>query len=529
MKIIRVTKAFAILMLLFSLGGATLAYWSAERAKFYNSRTALANRSYEAHLKLSKNTYQLFKQYGDAMLIGVRDQGLGEAALVRLIRSNISDIRTIIGEEIELVGEEEIEELELLSEIELRIEEVIDKYEKIINSDISSAFSQNWSALSSLLDQDIDRDFQEMIDDALEEEREEVAEMRAEARQHVILVERIALAFAVLAILVTFLSLRSYRNNIAKPLSHLMRGVRGFAGGKFSEPINLEGKHEIAEISQVLDDMARRVASRTQELTEHNTALEAAVAKRTKELEKLLEQAQNSEETRRQLLADVSHELRTPLTIIQGESDVALRGNEKSVEEYKEALQRARDTAKHTNRLVDDLLFVARQEAGMVKLELEETDLVELVGDTASLFDTTISVQMNVDHAPLRIDPHRIRQAVFALMQNARRYGGQEISVRVDQTPAGYSVAVEDRGPGMSDSEKSRAFDRFFRGPNAATADGSGTGLGLPIVRAIAEAHGGTAILLDREGGGLKSVIDLPKPGKLVTVAQLQPGRKSAS
>ncbi|NVO54179.1 HAMP domain-containing histidine kinase [Rhodobacteraceae bacterium B1Z28] len=526
MRVTSIINTFAMLMLLLALGGTGLAYWSAERTKFFSTRTALANRSYEAHLQLSSNIYQLFKQYGDAMLIGDRDRGAGEAELIIRIRANISTIRGVIAEEIELVGDEEFEELELLSRIERRIEDVIQKFENAIQGDVPDGFSRNWSALSSLLDHDIDRDFRVMIGEALDEELEEVEETRADTEAHIVLIERIAFLFAILSVIVTILSIASYRRSIAKPLAHLIQGVREFSHGNFANLINLKGKTEISEIGQVLDDMAIKVESRTQELRNHNAALEAAVANRTRELERLLDEAQSSEAARRQLLADVSHELRTPLTIIQGECDVTLRGDEKPAEEYQQALRRARDTAKHTNRLVDDLLFVSRQEAGMVKLEMEETNLGDLVSDTASLFDASVSIKIDVDNAILRVDPHRIRQAVFALMQNARRYGGEELSVRVDQSPAGYSIAVEDRGPGMDDAEKKRAFDRFFRGSNAADSDGSGTGLGLPIVRAIVEAHGGKATLLDREGGGLISLIKLPKGTHLSTVEGGLPVRR---
>lgn len=507
MKTIHVINTFTFLMMLLALSGAGLAYWSAERASFYHARTALANLSYQGHLRLSSNTYQLFKQYGDAMLIGQRSSGEKKARLVSAIRTNISEIRGIIGKEIEMVGEEELEELELLSQIELRIEEAITNFEKLINDGTAEEFSQNWLILSHLLDHDIDEDFQMMLDEALAEENEEVEETRLEAQAHAILVEKIATVFAFLAILMTLLSFKTYNQKISKPLARLMQGVRGFSKGNFSSLIDLKGHNEISEIGRVLDKMVKKVEVRSQELTTHNFTLEAAVTARTKELERMLGEAQDIEKTRRQLLADVSHELRTPLTIIQGESDVVLRGEVKTIDEYKKALSRVRDTAKHTNQLVDDLLLVSRQEAGILRLAREEMDLVELVIDTSSLFDSTLTMKINVESAMLFIDPLRIRQALFALMQNAKRYGGEKLSIRIDRTAFGFSVAVEDRGPGMSDIEKTHAFERFFRGSNAAP---DGSGLGLPIVQAIIKAHGGTASLLDREGGGLISMIELP-------------------
>ncbi len=519
MKIVNLVNLFAITMLVFSLGGAAIAIWTAGRAEFFNQRITLAHNSYERHLQLASNTYQLFKQYGDAMMIGDRDLGSGEAELIGRIRGNISDIRGIIGEEIDLVGEEEIEELEFLSRIEIRIEELIVKFEAIIAGQSLDTPSRTWAMLSTVLDDEIDRDFRTMIDDALEEELEEVSETRQDAMAHTVFANRIAYGFAILAISVTLCALWSYRWQITGPLSHLMSGVRSFAAGRFDTPIEVAVRNEIAEVGQVLDDMATQVEARTRTLTDHNIELERAVRDRTDELQRLLVKAQTSEANRRQLLADVSHELRTPLTIIQGESDIALRGGDKTPQEYRDALSRARDAAAHTARLVDDLLFISRKEAGGARLALQHLDLEVLLADTVAMMHADVPILSDVDTAPTIGDPLRLRQCIIALLQNARHHGGTEIIVRLDHTPAGYRIAVEDDGPGMSDAEKERAFERFFRGPNATANYIEGSGLGLPVVRSIAEAHGGAAWLENRPGGGMIAAIAVPKRPMLKAVS----------
>ncbi len=519
MRIVNLVNLFAITMLMLSLGGAAIAIWTAGRAEFFNQRITLAHNSYERHLLLASNTYQLFKQYGDAMMIGDRDLGSGEAELIGRTRANISDIRGIIGEEIDLVGEEEIEELELLSRIEIKIEELIVKFEAIIAGQSLDTPSQTWAMLSTVLDDEIDRDFRAMIADALEEELEEVGETREEAMAHTVFANRITYGFAVLAIAVTLCALWSYRGQITAPLGHLMCGVRSFAAGRFDTPIQVAGRNEIAEVGQVLDDMATQVEARTRALTDHNLELERAVRDRTDDLQRMLVKAQTSEANRRQLLADVSHELRTPLTIIQGESDIALRGGDKTAQEYRDALCRARDAAAHTARLVDDLLFISRKEAGGARLALQHLDLEVLLADTVAMMHGDVPILSDVDAAPTIGDPLRLRQCIIALLQNARHHGGTEIVVRLDHTPAGYRIAVEDDGPGMSDAEKERAFERFFRGPNATANYVEGSGLGLPVVRSIAEAHGGAAWLENRPGGGMIAAIAVPKRPMLKAVS----------
>lgn len=520
MTIANLLRGLAAIMLIVALGGTTLAYWTAERAAYFNERINLAHKSYEAHLQLSGNTYQLFKQYGDAMLIGDRDEGRGEAELIRLIQENIRSIRKLIGQEIDLVGDEEIEELELLSLIESKIGDLIVRFELVRKDTAVEQFGRNWTGLSVMLDDDIDRDFHSMIEAALAEELEEVEETRVAAAQHLRLANQISVFLVLLALSATGGAMWIYARQIARPLQELMTGVAALANGRFEKPMAMQGRSEISQIAGVMDTMAAMVEARTNSLTSQNTALEEAVQARTADLENLLKKNQLAEDARRQMLADVSHELRTPLTIIQGESDVALRGADKTTEEYREALRRTRETAKHTNLLVNDLLFISREEAGQTRLRLERVDLRQLLQDTIAVFDPDIPVNSDLEDAVISLDVSRIRQCIAAMIQNARRYGGPEISVRLLRSPAGYQINVEDNGPGVPDAEKERAFERFFRGSNAADQYEDGAGLGLPVVRSIARAHGGNALLQDREGGGLACVLELPAAPPLRTVAQ---------
>jgi len=520
MRIANLLRSLAIIMLLIALSGTALAFWTAQRAAFFNERINLAHKSYEMHLQLSSNTYQLFKQYGDAMLIGDRDQGMGEAELIRLIRQNIQDARILIGREIDLVGDHEFAELELLSRIEIKIEDLIARFELVRADTAVEQFGRNWTGLSVMLDDDIDRDFHSMIQAALAGELAEVEQTRAAASEHLRLANRSAFVLVLLAFGATAFAMWIYRRDIAWPIDRLMRGVNALADGRFEERMAFEGRNEIAEIGGVMDSMAAMVEARTKSLTTQNTELEEAVQARTAELESLLEKSRLAEDARRQMLADVSHELRTPLTIIQGESDVALRGADKTPEEYREALRRTRETAKHTNLLVNDLLFISRQESGQTRLKLERTDLTQLLRDTIAVFDPDIPILSDLDAGELSLDVARIRQCIAAMIQNARRYGGPEISVRLIRTTTGVRISVEDHGPGLPDDEKEKAFDRYFRGSNASDRYQDGAGLGLPVVRSIARAHGGDAALEDREGGGLASIMELPVSPPLRLVAQ---------
>ena len=510
MKIANLLRGLAMIMLVIALSGAALAFWTAQRAAFFNERINLAHESYELHLQLSSNTYQLFKQYGDAMLIGDRDEGMGEAELIRLIRQNIRQIRTIIGLEIDLVGDEEVEELELLAQIESKLQNLITRFESVRLDTAVEQFGRNWTGLSVMLDDEIDRDFHSMIQAALAEELEEVEATRAAARRHLMIANRSAFLLVLLAFGAAGIALWTYRRDIAGPMDRLMQGVSALADGQFHKRLAFKGNSEIAEIGNVMDNLAAMVEARTKSLTTQNSELEEAVRAGTAELEELLEKSHVAEAARRQMLADVSHELRTPLTIIQGESDVALRGADKTSEEYREALRRTRETAKHTNLLVNDLLFISRQEAGQSRLKLEHVDLKHLLHDTIAVFEPDIPVVSDLERAEATLDVSRIRQCIVAMIENARRYGGPDIAVRLMPSATGLRICVDDNGSGLPEAEKELAFERFFRGSNAADRYEDGAGLGLPVERSIARAHGGNAFLQDRDEGGLSSIIDLP-------------------
>ena len=272
--------------------------------------------------------------------------------------------------------------------------------------------------------------------------------------------------------------------------------------------------------------MADEIKTRETALAQSNVRLEKAVADRTAELERVLGQLKTNEENRRLLLADVSHELRTPLTIIQGEADIALRGGaSKPPEVYREALEKAREAAKHTGRLVDDLLFVARREAGQARLSIGEVDLallvVEVIDENRSLSEgrgAGISFVGDVGRAVVRADRDRIRQVLVILLENALRYGDGRVEVRLHGAPSGYAVSVANDGPGMTEEEQARAFDRFFRGSNAAGRYREGAGLGLPVAKSIVEAHGGTIALRSGPGEGVTVSFILPARPRLEAV-----------
>ena len=510
---------FFLLMLFLSFAGATLAVWSVKQVNHQIDRMNLANDSYQQHLLLANNSYQMFKNYGDVLINNKRINRDDNDYFIGRIRTKINNIRNIIAAEIEMVGEEEVEELAALAEVERKIESFIAIYEQQVAVGNSSEFITNWKQLSASLQSELGKDFTTLIEIALAEEAEEVEESKLETKRLLFRYQFLSVGFALIALLAATAAFRTMQNQFSNPVEKLLDGVRRFSDGDLNHRLQLSGGDELAEIGKTFDEMADNVSANTIALTEVNVQLEETVRDRTRKLEGLLKDAKTSEKNRQQLLADVSHELRTPLTIIRGEADIALRGPEKSTETYKEALVRSRDAAAHTARLVDDLLFVARTEAKQLALKLEDVDLVQLVADVLSGVTSNISFQTSTKSAIARVDKTRITQAILVLLDNAKHYGGDEILVRLDQTTHGFKIAVEDNGTGMNDHEKQSAFQRYFRGSNAAEHYNDGTGLGLPVALAIANAHGGEVVLDDRVEGGLIAALMLPIRPKLKVVS----------
>jgi two-component system OmpR family sensor kinase len=206
-------------------------------------------------------------------------------------------------------------------------------------------------------------------------------------------------------------------------------------------------------------------------------------------------------ETQRRFMADASHELRTPMSIIRSAADVALSRDRRSHQEYREALAIVGDQSRRVGRLVEDMLVLARADAGGYPLHVVNLDLGEVVADCRRALATLASersVQIRSEEGsdvPLRGDEDLLRRLVQNLLHNAIQHTppGGIVAVSVASEPGGATIRVSDGGSGIPEDDRARIFDRFVRLDEE--RGGNGTGLGLPIARWIVEAHGGTLIL----------------------------------
>ena len=226
-----------------------------------------------------------------------------------------------------------------------------------------------------------------------------------------------------------------------------------------------------------------------------------------------------SEQKVRQFAADASHELRTPLTTIRGYAELYRQGA-LGPDQLPNAMRRIEQESQRMSTLVAELLELARLDRTS-SLDLAETDLALLVRDAAADASAVEPGRPVKAEAPDRliavVDEARIRQVLANLLGNVREHTppGTPVAVRLAPVHGGAVLEVADAGPGMSEDDAARAFDRFHRGsgrPGSEDGDDArgGSGLGLSIVQAIAAAHGGQAVLESRPGYGTRVRIWLP-------------------
>ncbi|MBV9325538.1 MAG: HAMP domain-containing histidine kinase [Chloroflexi bacterium] len=245
-------------------------------------------------------------------------------------------------------------------------------------------------------------------------------------------------------------------------------------------------------------------------LTEDQHDLEAAELTRT--FNQLIERVDRVLAAQRQLMADTSHELRTPLTTISG--NLELLGGALPESERAEVLRETRQEVARLTRLVRDLLLLAEigETVSPERVDIRLDHLVNAVVDRL-LPSEAVRVQV-VDEPVLLVgDPERLEQVVSNLLNNALRYASSRpgaVCARVEHMATEARLTVEDDGPGLPADAVERIFDRFTRLDRARSRAHGGAGLGLAIVRHVAEAHGGRAWAENRREGGARFCVRLP-------------------
>jgi len=289
-----------------------------------------------------------------------------------------------------------------------------------------------------------------------------------------------ALALAVAGIVAFFLARR-----LTRPLTAMGQTADRIAGGDLSARVDL-GKHpddELAGLARALDGMAAQ-----------------------------LEAARGLE---RGFLLSVSHDLRTPLTSIGGYAEAIADGAVEGRDAQKRAAGIIAAEARRLERLVADLLDLARLDAHEFSLTPRPVDAAEVVGDAVAAFipsarDIGVALVVNGPAtAPVDADPERLGQIVANLVENALKYAQAQVTVAMSSDNGTFELCVDDDGPGIDAGDVPHVFDRLYTS-RAAPGRKVGTGLGLAIVHELSAAMGGTASVHTLDGQGTRFVVRIP-------------------
>jgi len=268
-----------------------------------------------------------------------------------------------------------------------------------------------------------------------------------------------------------------------------------------------------------------RITEDARAITEQNLSARLAVPDSRDELQQLSEtlnamlaRIEESFSRITQFTADASHELRAPMTLIYTAAQYSLR-RERSRDELLDGLGKIQREARRTTALIDDLLLLARGDAGKQANLLTRMDaepLLREIGEEARAMagDKGVDVHVRVDGQPLPVQANEasLRRLLLILVDNAIKFTprGGAVTVTGEKDPAHVTISVADTGVGIAPDDQSHIFERFWRADKVRARDAGGSGLGLPIARQIAEQHGATLAVSSEPGAGSSFVLRLP-------------------
>ncbi|MBI2566644.1 MAG: response regulator [Candidatus Schekmanbacteria bacterium] len=328
-----------------------------------------------------------------------------------------------------------------------------------------------------------------------------------------------------------------FARTVTGPVARLTADAVRIARGDLERPVQAAGVDEIGTLAATLDqmrvalgdkiadlealsrDLELRVEARTHELSERTTELTTANA-RLRELDAI----------KSRFLANVSHELRTPLTLVLTPLESLLEGKlGLTPEETMAAHRTMRTNALRLYRLIDDLLDFARLEAGAMRVNLQEVDLVRFTRETVAsvqswAYRLGLQLESDLPEVPVLVhaDPEKLEKILLNLLSNAIKFSPSAGRVEIELLPSNdaVTVAVSDQGPGISAAEQEVIFERFAQASSAEATSYKGTGIGLALARELAQLQGGDLAVRSEPGRGATFTLALPvgdagTPGEL--------------
>ena len=284
-------------------------------------------------------------------------------------------------------------------------------------------------------------------------------------------------------------------SSMRRPLEDLVEASERLAGGELAARVKVGGLSETAQLGSAFNEMAEELQRRAGERDQ---------------LERMKDE----------FVLTASHELRSPLTSVQGFAELLMLEREKLSPKQAETVEIILDNTRHVVRLLNDLLDLARSDAGRLTIAPVPTEIGTLVEEaTRTMRGQTVSRNQELTETiepglpRVSADRDRIRQVLVNLLTNANEYcpEGATIRVMASRVGAGVEIAVIDDGPGIPSDQLEHIFERFTRGDAGMTQRVGGTGLGLAISKSLVELHGGTIAAKSTVGEGSAFRFRLPQ------------------
>lgn len=314
-------------------------------------------------------------------------------------------------------------------------------------------------------------------------------------------------ALASLAIAIIYLTISQ---TIIRPLNKLKATAQTMTSGQYDARVPVNTKDEVGQLAAAFDEMAN------------------AIQQRESSLEIAREHAERADKVKSMFLASMSHELRTPLNaIINLTKFVAMSMYGPVNTEQIDALKKVETSSKHLLNLINDVLDISKIEAGSLELFVEEGVKIDGIVQTAMetgrglLMGKPVTITHEVEPGlpSLTGDEHRILQIILNLISNACKFTEEgQIAIRAYRQDGEVRISIQDSGPGIEPDEQEIIFE-VFRQTKSGLRKGGGTGLGLPISRRLAEAHGGRLWVESRPGNGATFYVALPIESCLTPIA----------
>jgi signal transduction histidine kinase len=306
---------------------------------------------------------------------------------------------------------------------------------------------------------------------------------------------------------------------VARPILNLNQAAGALAKGDWNQTVHVDRQDEVGTLAQSFNSMAGQ-------LKESFETLELKVEKRTEELNIAKQEADEANLAKSEFLASMSHELRTPLTGIIGLTDLLKEQLFGELNEKQSGyVDRIMNSSEHLLSLINDVLDLAKVEAGRMELEPSMTKVKDIVENSLLMIkekahkhqiQTALEIAPEVEDLEIYADERKLKQIIFNLLSNASKFtpDGGSITMSAYRDGDNLNITVKDTGIGISAENREKVFEKFKQIQSKLQDKTPGTGLGLPLVLGFVELHGGTT-WLESEGEGKGSLFGFSIPIKM--------------